>query len=657
MTDKERLLQLTETLKYHARKYYVEDSPEISDYEYDMMQKELRTLEEKYPQWAQPDSPTQRIGGEPLTEFTPVTHAFPMESLQDVFSLEEVAEFDERIKARNPQALYTCELKIDGLSVALTYENGRLIRGATRGDGTTGEDVTENLRTVYDIPLSVAEPRTLVVRGEVYMSTQSFERVNREQEDAGQPPFANPRNAAAGSLRQLDSRICASRGLSCFCFNVQNARQLGFSSHYESLQYLKKLGFSIIEPICCTGSFEEITDFIRRMGEQRGSLPFGIDGMVVKADSLPLRDALGSTAKAPRWAIAYKFPPEEKQAKLLDIAIQVGRTGVLTPNAVFEPVRLAGTTVSRASLHNRDFIAQKDIRIGDTIVVRKAGDIIPEVVSVVADKRPDNAQPFEMPKTCPVCGAPVSQEPGEAAVRCTGAECPAQLARRITHFASRDAMDIEGLGPAVAEALLDAKLITTPGDLYFLREEAIAPLEKMGEKSARNLLAAIENSKTQPLSRLLFAFGIRHVGQKAARVIAAAFPSLDLIRQAPEEELTAIRDVGEKTAHSLVSWFSSPQTEHLLARLREAGVNFTEPVQAEGGPLSGKTFVLTGTLPHWTREEASRLIEQAGGKVSGSVSKKTSYVLAGEQAGSKLKKAQELGIPVLSEDDLKAMLS
>lgn len=656
MTDKERLLQLTETLKYHARKYYVEDTPEIADYEYDMMQRELRELEEKYPQWAQPDSPTQRVGGAPLEQFESVVHRFPMESLQDVFSFEEVRDFDARMKEHDAQVHYTCELKIDGLSVALSYENGLLLRGATRGDGQKGEDVTENLRTVYDIPISISETRPLVVRGEVYMSTQAFERVKREQEDSGQPLFANPRNAAAGSLRQLDSRVCAARGLSCFCFNVQNARELGFSSHYESLQYLKDQGFSVIKPLLYTRDIEEVITFIQETGEKRGLLAFGIDGMVIKVDSLPLRAELGSTAKAPRWAIAYKFPPEEKQARLLDIVIQVGRTGVLTPNAVFEPVRLAGTTVSRASLHNRDFIAQKDVRIGDTIVVRKAGDIIPEVVSVVTEKRPPDTMPFEMPRNCPVCGAPVYEDPDEAAIRCTGAECPAQLARRITHFASRDAMDIEGLGPAVAEALLDAKLIATPGDLYFLKAEEIEPLEKMGEKSAANLIAAIERSRQQPLSRLLFAFGIRHVGQKVARTIAANFPSLECIQNASEEELTAIRDIGGITAHSLKEWLDSPQAEHLLARLQEAGVNMTEPVRSTGRTLEGKNFVLTGTLERYTRNEASRLIEEAGGKVSGSVSKKTSYVLAGQDAGSKLKKAQDLGVPIITEEELETML-
>ncbi len=656
MTDKERLLQLTETLKYHARKYYVEDSPEITDYEYDMMQKELRQLEERFPQWAQPDSPTRRIGGAPLEQFQPVAHQFPMESLQDVFSIEEIREFDARMKERDAGVRYTCELKIDGLSVSLSYENGNLVRGATRGDGLVGEDVTENLRTVYDIPLSVPETRPLVARGEVYMSAQSFERVNREQEDLGQPLFANPRNAAAGSLRQLDSRICASRGLSCFCFNVQNARELGFASHYESLQYLKKQGFSIIDPLLYTDDVEEIVAFVQDIAEKRGELPFGIDGMVIKVDSLALRAELGSTAKFPRWAVAYKFPPEEKQARLLDILIQVGRTGVLTPNAVFEPVRLAGTTVSRASLHNRDFIAQKDVRIGDTIVVRKAGDIIPEVVSVVREKRPPDAVPFEMPKTCPVCGAPVFEDPDEAAIRCTGPECPAQLTRRITHFASRDAMDIEGLGPAVAEALLAAKRITSPGDLYFLKAEDIAPLEKMGQKSAQNLVDSIDRSRTQPLSRLLFAFGIRHVGQKASRVVAAAFPSLEHIQQASEEELTAVRDIGSVTAHSLKQWLAAPQAAHLLTRLREAGVNMTEPVRKTDGLLTGKTFVLTGTLSKYTRDEATRRIEASGGKVSGSVSKKTDYLLAGEAAGSKLKKAQELGVPVITEEEFEQML-
>ena len=658
MDVQKEMQQLTEQLLYHARRYYNEDAPEISDFEYDKLQVRLRQLEAQYPQFARPDSPTQRVIGAILEGFEEVRHPYPMESLQDVFSFEEIREFDARMKARFDHVEYTVELKIDGLSVCLEYENGKFVVGATRGDGRVGENVTENIKTIFDVPMTVnTDHEHLWIRGEVYMPNKVFDRLNAQREAAGEQLFANPRNAAAGSLRQLDSSICAQRKLSMFCFNVQNARELGFQTHSESLEYLKQLGCKVIEPYAVTDDVEAVIGFIREMGDKRDTLPCGIDGIVIKVNDLSQREALGSTSKVPRWAIAYKFPPEEKPAKLLDIVIQVGRTGVLTPNASFEPVRLAGTSVSRATLHNLDFIRQRDIRVGDTIIVRKAGDIIPEVLGVDHSRRPEDAVPFEMPKTCPVCGAAVVQEEGEAAFRCTGAECPAQLLRSITHFASRDAMDIEGLGPALVQSLVEEKLVASPADLYTLRLPDVAMLERMGEKSAQNLLSAIEKSKQNPLARLLFAFGIRQVGQKAAQTLAKEYGSLDALLAADKERLTQTFDVGEITAENLWQWLHSEQSQHLIERLREAGVNMTQPDEQVSRKLEGKTFVLTGTLSRYTRNEASELIVRHGGKVSGSVSKKTSFVLAGEDAGSKLTKAESLGITILDEDAFDAMLA
>ena len=658
MDVQKEMQQLTEQLLYHARRYYNEDAPEISDFEYDKMQVRLRQLEAEYPQFARPDSPTKRVIGAVLEGFEEVRHPYPMESLQDVFSFDEIREFDSRMKARFDNVEYTVELKIDGLSVCLEYQNGQFVLGATRGDGKVGEDVTENMKTIFDLPMMVnTDLDPLWIRGEVYMSNKVFDRLNAQREAAGEQLFANPRNAAAGSLRQLDSSICAQRKLSLFCFNVQNARELGFGTHSQSLEYLKQLGCKVVEPYIVTSHVEDILDFIREMGDKRDTLPCGIDGIVIKVNDLAQREELGSTSKVPRWAIAYKFPPEEKPAKLLDIVIQVGRTGVLTPNASFEPVRLAGTSVSRATLHNLDFIRQRDIRVGDTIIVRKAGDIIPEVLGVDHSRRPEGTVPFEMPKTCPVCGATVVQEEGEAAFRCTGAECPAQLLRSITHFASRDAMDIEGLGPALVQSLVEEKLVASPADLYTLRLPDVAMLERMGEKSAQNLLAAIEKSKQNPLARLLFAFGIRQVGQKAAQTLAREYGTLDALMEADKERLIQTFDVGEITAENLYQWLHSEQSLHLIQRLREAGVNMNQPDQQVSRKLEGKTFVLTGTLSRYTRSEAGALIEQHGGKVSGSVSKKTSFVLAGEDAGSKLTKAQSLGIPILDEDGFEAMLA
>ena len=658
MDIRDEMRQLTDTLRYHADRYYTQDAPEISDYEYDILQRKLRKLEAEYPEFADPDSPTQRVIGAVLEGFKTVIHPYPMESLQDVFSLNEVQEFDEKIRAQFPDTAYTAELKVDGLSVCLEYENGRFVRGATRGDGREGEDVTENLKTIIDLPRVIPyTDRKIVVRGEVYMSEQVFQDLNRLRESADEPLFANPRNAAAGSLRQLDSNICAQRRLSILCFNLQNGDELGFSSHAETFHFLKQQGFPVVEPFTVCSSIKDAISYIDEMGMRRGELPFGIDGIVIKVDDLGARRELGSTSKVPRWAVAYKFPPEEKPAQLKDIVLQVGRTGVLTPNAVFEPVQLAGTRVSRATLHNADFIAQKDIRIGDTIIVRKAGDIIPEVLGIDIHKRPEGTIPFEMPDVCPVCGAPVVREPGEAASRCIGAECPAQLARSIVHFASRDAMDIEGLGPASVDALLEHNLIRSVADLYQLQAQDLASLDKMGEKSADNLLQALEKSKTQPLARLLFAFGIRHVGQKAARTLAQKYESLDAICSASLEDLTETPDIGTITADSLLQWVNSEQGSHLIESLRQAGLNFTQPNERLSNRFAGMTFVLTGTLQKYTRTEAGALIEKNGGKVSGSVSKKTTYVVAGAEAGSKLTKAQSLGIEILSEDDLNVMLN
>ncbi len=658
MDIRDEMRQLTETLRYHADRYYNQDAPEISDYEYDMLQRKLRKLEAEYPEYADPDSPTRRVIGVVLDGFESVTHPYPMESLQDVFSFDEVREFDQKIRAQFPNAVYTAELKIDGLSVCLEYENGRFVRGATRGDGKIGENVTENLKTILDLPQVIpSDLPQIVVRGEVYMSEQVFQQLNRLRESAEEPLFANPRNAAAGSLRQLDSNICAQRRLSILCFNLQNGDELGFTSHADTFAFLKAQGFPVVEPFSVCPTIEDAIAYIENMGACRGDLPFGIDGIVIKVDDLAARRQLGSTSKVPRWAVAYKFPPEEKPAQLKEIVLQVGRTGVLTPNAVFEPVRLAGTKVSRATLHNADFITQKDIRVGDTILVRKAGDIIPEVLGIDISKRPDGTIPFEMPSTCPVCGAPVVREPGEAASRCVGAECPAQLARSIVHFASRDAMDIEGLGPASVDTLLEHDLIRSVGDLYQLQAQDLTSLDKMGEKSAENLLSALEKSKSQPLARLLFAFGIRHVGQKAARVLAQKYGTLDAVCAASLEDLTETPDIGKITAESLLRWVSSEQGRHLMESLRNAGLNFTQPDDRISSRFAGMTFVLTGTLEKYSRTEAGALVEKNGGKVSGSVSKKSTYVVAGAEAGSKLTKAQSLGIPILTEEDFDAMLA
>ena len=657
MDAKREIELLREQLRHHNEKYYNEDAPEITDYEYDMLQRRLRALEAEFPEFDDPDSPTRRVGGTASARFSKVPHAYPLESLQDVFSFEELREFFERVRNAVGEAEYVVEHKIDGLSVALEYDHGVFVRGATRGDGQVGEDVTENLLTSAEIPKRLENaPDRLIVRGEVYMRHAVFEELNAELELHDKPLLANPRNAAAGSLRQKDSRVTAARKLSIFCFNIQNADELDLDSHIAALDYLKALGFPTIPSYRVFTDPAAIEAEIGRFGETRGELGFDIDGAVVKVNRFDQRAALGSTAKFPRWAAAYKYPPEVKETLLRDIIITVGRTGVLTPGAVLEPVRLAGTSVSRATLHNRDRIRELDARVGDTVLVRKAGEIIPEIIGVVKDKRPDGAQPFEMPRFCPVCGAPVFDDEEEAAMRCTGAECPAQLLRNLMHYASRDAMDIDGCGEAVIRALIESGMLRSAADLYELTAEQVETLDRMGKKSARNLIAAIAASKTRDLSRLLFAFGIRHVGAKAGRVLSDHFGSLDAILNATEEELTAVNDVGAATAQSILNWRGQEQSRHLVERLRAAGVNFTGEKTAKSQKLAGKTIVATGTLTKWGRKEINELIESLGGKAAGSVSKKTDYVVAGENAGSKLKKAQELGVPVLTEEEFEQMI-
>ena len=656
MDDFAEIEALRRELTQAGYEYYVLDNPTMSDYDYDHKLRRLEELEAAHPETVTPDSPTQRVGGQALESFTQVRHQVPLESLQDVFDFAELEAFDQRVRGAVSDPEYVVEPKVDGLSVALEYEDGLFVRGATRGDGQVGEDVTENLRTVRSIPLKIpGAPPRLIVRGEVYMPKKVFHALNEERERRGEALFANPRNAAAGSLRQLDPKVAASRRLDIAVFNIQWAEGETFSTHLETLNYLGEKGFKVIPHYSCS-QVAQVTGRIGEIGDGREAFPFDIDGAVIKLNSLSDREILGSTAKFPRWAAAYKYPPEVKPARVLDIVVQVGRTGVLTPKASLTPVRLAGTTVTNATLHNQDFITEKDIRIGDTVLVRKAGEIIPEVLSVVGEERPEGTEPYLLPKVCPVCGAPVERDEDGAHTRCTGAECPAQLLRNLAHFASRDAMDIEGLGIAVVENLVGAELVKTPGDLYFLKEEDVAKLDRMGKRSAHKLLAALEKSKEQDLSRLIYAFGIRQVGQKAGKVLAARFQTLENLQNATLEELTAVDDIGEITAQSVLDWMASPQSRHLIQRLREAGVNMTAAEQGSDQRFAGMTFVLTGALEKFTRDEASEMIEARGGKASGSVSKKTTYVVAGEAAGSKLRKAQELGIPVLTEDEFLELL-
>lgn len=654
---KRRIDELRELLAHHSYLYYVEDAPQISDYEYDKLFYELVALEEKYPEFDSPTSPTKRVGGKALDKFEKVTHAVRMGSLSDVFSYDEVRDFVAKTNEKLGKAtVFSVEPKIDGLSVSLVYENGRFSLGSTRGDGTVGENVSENLKTVRTIPMKTKDALPhLEVRGEVYMPREAFAALNEKREAEGEQLFANPRNAAAGSLRQLDSKVTASRRLDIFVFNVQAAEGIEFSSHIESLEYLKSQGFHIIDGIRRASSAEEIISAIEEIGAARDNLPYDIDGVVIKADSLAERRILGENISTPKWAIAYKFPPEQKQTKLTDIIIQVGRTGVLTPNARLEPVRLAGTVVSRATLHNIDFIRERDIRIGDTVTLQKAGDIIPEIICVDKSKRNGSEIPYEMPTLCPSCGEPVIRD-DEAATRCTNASCPAQLERHITHFASRDAMNIDGMGPAVVRLLIASGLIHDVADIYSLSAGEIEGLDRMGKKSAENLIAAIERSKSAGLDKLIYALGIRQVGEKAARSLAEAFPDIELLFSASEEQISAIYDFGDISAHYIVNFFAHPQTRVLVDELKSRGVKTTYEVQKRGNIFEGMTFVLTGTLPTMKRDEASRLIEENGGKVSSSVSAKTSMVLAGEDAGSKLTKAQSLGVRIISEEELLAML-
>lgn len=650
LTAKKRIDELRSLLEYHSKRYYVDDSPEIEDYEYDMMLRELETLEEEFPQLKSSDSPTEKVGGKASKLFSAVEHRVKMESLQDAFSFDELRDFDRRVRETAKNPVYSVEPKIDGLSVSLEYVNGTFVRGSTRGDGVTGEDVTANLKTVKSIPAHLKIPVDfLEVRGEVYMSHKSFKRLIEHQELMGEKTAKNPRNAAAGALRQKNSAITAQRNLDIFLFNIQQLRgEKELYSHIRSLEYMKSLGLNVLPFYAKCEGIESAIEEIKRIGEMRGSLEFDIDGAVIKVDDFSDRQRLGSTSKFPKWAIAYKYPPEQKQTTLTDIEVSVGRTGVLTPTAVFDPMLLAGSTVSRAVLHNADYIAEKDIRIGDRIEVRKAGDIIPEIVCSVSHA--EDSVAFQMPDKCPSCGETVVRDTGEVAIRCVNPECPAQLVRNLIHFASRGAMDIEGLGEAVIIQLVDRNLIKLPSDIYELKAQEIADIERMGEKSAQNLINAIERSKSNPLWRLIFGLGIRHIGEKAAKLMEASFDGLERIANASKDEFLKIDGFGEIMAESVYNFFALSGTKELINKLKTAGLNMKSKEKAGQSIFAGKTFVLTGKLPTLSREEATEIIEGLGGKVSSSVSKKTSYVLAGEDAGSKLVKAQTLGIEIISEE-------
>ncbi len=657
---KKRAEELRAALAYHSKKYYVEDSPEISDYEYDMMFAELKKLEEENPELYDSNSPTQRVGGKALDKFEKVVHNARMDSLADVFSFEEAEEFCTKMQAELVVPEYSVEPKIDGLSVALMYENGEFVQGATRGDGSIGEDVTLNLRTVQAIPLKLAEPLTLTVRGEVYMPRATFERINAQRESQGKPLMANPRNAAAGSLRQLDSRITAERGLDIFVFNFQGGGLYADghlpTSHSETLDRLSELGFKTLQMRRVAHSYEEVAEHIKKIGNARDGLAYDIDGVVIKLDSLEARRRVGEGTSTPKWAVAYKFPPEEKQTRLLDITVAVGRTGVLTPTAELSPVRLAGTTVSRATLHNLDFIRQKNIMLGDTVTVRKAGDIIPEVVGANVNLRDGSEREFFMPSVCPSCGEPVEFEEDAAALRCTNSACPAQLSRSIEHFASKGAMNIDGLGPQIVELLLSNGKIHDVADLYSLKSEDIETLERMGSKSAQKLVDAIDASKNAGLARLVYALGIRNVGEVASATLAEKYKSLDALMDAKAEDIATLEDFGEITAECVVRFFSHEPNRELCKKLIFAGLLAEDNSTPKGELLANLSFVLTGTLPTMSRDVASELIKNAGGKVVGSVSKKTDFVVAGEAAGSKLTKAQALGVKIISEDDLVKMI-
>ena len=650
LTAEKRIKELSEILKYHNKKYYIEDSPEIEDFEYDRMLRELEDLEKEFPQFLKEDSPTQRVGGAALRLFSPVTHSVKMESLQDVFDFEELKAFVSKIDATE----FSVEPKIDGLSVSLEYKDGLFFRGSTRGDGETGEDVTANLLQIKSIPKAINFDGELEVRGEVYMPRESFLKLIKRQELNGEAPAKNPRNAAAGSLRQKNSKITAERELDIFIFNIQRITGKEFTTHIETLDFLNGLGFHALPSYKSCKTADEIVEEIERIGNERGNLPYDIDGAVVKVNNLALRDSIGSTSKFPKWAVAFKYPPEEKETVLKEIEVAVGRTGALTPTAIFDSITLAGTSVSRATLHNEDFITSKGIGIGDTIVVRKAGDIIPEVLSV--SKHCENSTVFKMPTACPSCNSPVFREEGEAVIRCTNADCPAQLLRHLIHFTSRDAMDIEGLGPAVLEQLLDNGLINNIVDLYNLDYESVAKLERTGEKSVTNLKNAIEKSKENDLSKLLFAFGIRHIGAKAAKLISENFGDIDAVLSASVEDFETIEGFGSILAQSAFEFFNLNETKQMIESLKLKGVNMKSLKEVKDLRFSGKTFVLTGTLPTMTRNEASSIIESFGGKTSSSVSKKTDFVLAGEEAGSKLDKANKLGVTVITEEDFKKMV-
>ncbi len=656
MEIKKRIEELTKILDEANYRYYVMDDPVMLDFEYDHLLRELEDLEKAHPELAQPNSPTQRVGGEALSKFEKHTHSVPLMSLQDVFSTDELQEFLTKTLESYPESQFSVEPKVDGLSVALEYENGRFVRGATRGDGNVGEDVTENLKTIRSIPMTLeGAPERLIVRGEVFMPKKSFALLNEQQEREGKPLFANPRNAAAGSLRQLDPKIAASRMLDIYIFNVQLAEGVEFENHRESLEFLQKLKFKVI-PFACLNSTDAIVDHVMSINDSRESLTCDIDGAVIKVDDVAQRQKMGTTAKFPKWAVAYKYPPEIKPTVVEDIIVQVGRTGVLTPKAVVRPVRLAGTTVTNATLHNQDFISDRDIRIGDTVQIRKAGEIIPEILEVDVSKRPAGAVPYFLPCYCPVCGAPTQKDEDGAFMRCTGAECPAQLSRNIAHFVSRDAMDIDGLGSSIVDALIEKDFIKSPADIYYLTLEEMKSLWQKGDIAAKKLLAAIEDSKDRDVSRLIYALGIRQVGAKTGKVLATQFGNLDALMNATLEELTDVPDVGAVTAKNISDWFSQPQSRHMVERLRDAGVNFESKRTLTDTRFAGMTFVLTGALTRFTRDEATEKIELFGGKVSGSVSKKTTYVVVGENAGSKERKARELNIPILTEDDLLEMM-
>lgn len=654
-TAKKRAEELRKIIDYHNKKYYENDEPEIEDFEYDALMHELISIEEKFPVLLTPDSPTNRVGGKADGQFEPVEHTVVMESLQDAFSKEDVFAFDSRVKQIVKDPVYVVEPKIDGLSVSLEYENGVFVRGSTRGDGRIGEDITANLRTIESIPMTISSaPSKLEVRGEVYMPRNVFEKLTMQQELHDEKPFKNPRNAAAGSLRQKNPKITRARKLDIFVFNIQQIEGKTLTQHKESLDYIKSLGFRTVPFYTECSSIDEALSEIERIGNNRGNLPFDIDGAVIKVNDFSMRRQLGSTAKFPKWALAYKYPPEEKETTLLDIEINVGRTGVLTPTGVFEPTLLAGTTVSRATLHNQDFINEKDIRIGDKVIIRKAGDIIPEVLSVVSHK--ENSVPYTMPEVCPSCGSKTVREEGEAALRCLNADCPSQLLRTLIHFCSRDAMDIEGLGESVIETLVQKGLVKTAADVFHLDPEEIAEIDRMGKKSADNLIAAAEKAKANDLSKLIFALGIRHIGQKAGRLLSEHFGDIDAIMNAGEEEICAIDGFGSIMAKSVVDFFALSSSRELIQKLKDCGVNTKSLKERKDDRFAGMTFVLTGTLSQYTRNEASEIIEALGGKTSSSVSKKTSYVLAGEDAGSKLKKANDLGIAVISEDEFRSMI-